>query len=71
MTLREIRKQKGFTLRSVGEKLGTTHNYIYELERTANPGVLTLKRYADAIGEPLSLIVESVVNTSEKSLQSP
>jgi transcriptional regulator with XRE-family HTH domain len=58
MVLTEIRESKKLSLREVGEKMGCSHVAVSKLEKSKNPGILTLGRYADAVQVPLLEIIK-------------
>src|ERR1700690_3394052 len=59
--LREVRRQRGITLKQVAEAVGVTESFVSQVERgPANPSVATLRRMAEALGETVaSLFVGS------------
>jgi transcriptional regulator with XRE-family HTH domain len=69
MALTEIRESKKLSLRDVGEKMGCSHVAVSKLEKSNNPGILTLGRYADAVGVSLTEIVECFQKMSTESYQ--
>ena len=53
--LREVRRQRGITLKQVAEAVGVTESFVSQVERgTANPSVATLRRMAEALGETVA-----------------
>jgi transcriptional regulator with XRE-family HTH domain len=53
--LRELRRQRGITLRQVAESAGVTESFVSQVERgAANPSVATLRRMAEALGETMA-----------------
>ena len=53
--LRETRRQRGITLREVGQAAGVTESFVSQVERgAANPSVATLRRIAEALGETMA-----------------
>jgi transcriptional regulator with XRE-family HTH domain len=53
--LRELRRQRGITLREVAEAAGVTESFVSQVERgTASPSVATLRRIAAALGETMA-----------------
>lgn len=59
--LREVRRQRGVTLKQVAGAAGVTESFVSQVERgTANPSVATLRRIMDFLGETIgSLFVDS------------
>jgi transcriptional regulator with XRE-family HTH domain len=53
--LREVRRQRGITLKQVAEAVGVTESFVSQVERgTANPSVATLRRMAETLGETVA-----------------
>jgi transcriptional regulator with XRE-family HTH domain len=53
--LREVRRERGITLRQVAAAAGVTESFVSQVERgTANPSVATLRRMAEALGETMA-----------------
>lgn len=50
------------TLHQVAEKMGVSHVAVLKMERTGNPKITSLQRYADAVGVPVEEIVKDLVN---------
>jgi transcriptional regulator with XRE-family HTH domain len=70
MVLTEIRESKNLSLRDVGEKMGCSHVAVSKLEKSKNPGILTLDRYASAVGVTLFDVVGCFKKMSTESYQS-
>ena len=69
MALTEIRKSKRLSLRDVGEKMGCSGQAVFKLEKSENPGIITLSRYAEAVGVSLQDIVGCFQKMSTESYQ--
>lgn len=67
--LSELRNAQRLSLREVAERMGCSHVAVSKLESSRNPGILTLKRYADAVGVPFLEVVDTAVKMSPKSYQ--
>jgi transcriptional regulator with XRE-family HTH domain len=53
--LREVRRQRGITLKQVADAAGVTESFVSQVERgAANPSVATLRRIAEALGESMA-----------------
>ncbi len=65
----EFRTSKHLSLRDVAEKMGCSHTAVDKLEKSKNPGVLTLMRYSHAIEVPLTQLVAVYEKTATISLQ--
>ncbi len=59
--LREVRRQRGVTLKQVAKAAGVTESFVSQVERgAANPSVATLRRITDFLGATIgSLFVDS------------
>lgn len=69
MALTEIRKAKKLSLGAVGEKMGCSRTAVFKLEKSENPGILTLGRYAEAVGVSLEEVLECFQKMSTESYQ--
>jgi transcriptional regulator with XRE-family HTH domain len=69
MALTEIRKSKGLSLRDVGEKMGCSGQAVFKLEKSRNPGIVTLSRFASAVEVPLEEIIRCFPKLSTESYQ--
>ncbi len=49
--------------------MGVTRSGVQQIEKAENPLVSTLTRYAEAIGEDPLTIINTVINSSKKSVQ--
>ena len=59
-SLRRIRRDKGITLKALGELTELSANYLSQIERgQANPSIATLKRITDALGVSFMSLVEN------------
>lgn len=66
--LRELRKQKNYTLDALAEKSGLSKSYIWELENrdSQRPSAEKLKALADALGMSVSYFIEEDVRVPEE-----
>lgn len=69
MALTEIRESKKLSLRDVSEKMGCSHVAVSKLEKSKNPGIRTLTRWADAVGVSLVEVVACYEKMSTESYQ--
>jgi transcriptional regulator with XRE-family HTH domain len=69
MSLAPIRKNKNLSLAVVASRMGVTRSGVQQIEKAENPLVSTLTRYAEAIGEDPLTIINTVINSSKKSVQ--
>lgn len=70
MSLAPIRKKKNLSLGVVASRMGVTRSGVQQIEKAENPLLSTLTRYAEAIGEEPLVIINAVINSSNKSIQS-
>lgn len=55
--LREVREQKGFTIRGLSDKSGVAINQIERMEQNSiNPTIETICKLARALGVPASVL---------------
>ena len=53
--IRDLRRQRGITLREVGAAAGVSESFVSQVERgVANPSVATLRLIADTLGESMA-----------------
>jgi len=71
MTLTEIRKRSGLTIRAVAGSMGMTHPNVIRIEREGNAPFSTLEKYAIAVGVPFETIVEAARCTYKESQRTP
>jgi len=52
--VRELRRERGFTLKDLGRRAGLSHPFLSQLERgLARPSVESVERIAEALGVPV------------------
>ncbi len=70
-TIQELRKRAGLTQSELAEKMNVSASHISQYERgLRNPSPSQLKRFADALGVPLNVLLASKIqDITEKSSQ--
>lgn len=71
MTLSRLRATRKLSLQKVADKMEVSRSTVDKIERARNPHILTLQRYATAIGIPLSEIVSVYEKMYENNVQNP
>ena len=67
--LKLARRSQGLSLQEVAERMGTDRSNVHRLERASgNPTVVTLARYAEAIGKRMVITLESVNDAGDSAL---
>jgi ribosome-binding protein aMBF1 (putative translation factor) len=57
--LKRARRSQGLSLQDVAERMGTDRANVHRLERASgNPTVVTLARYAEAVGRQMRITLE-------------
>jgi transcriptional regulator with XRE-family HTH domain len=59
-SLRDARRRRGMTLRTVADKAGVTESFLSQVERDiASPSIATLRRIAVALGTSIGTLLDS------------
>ena len=68
MVLKSFRPE-GVSIGDVAQNMGKARSTVQKMETSKNPGVFTVKQYAEAVGKsPLEVIAE-ILGLDEKSVQ--
>ena len=68
MVLKTLRGNEP-SFRAMARRMGVSHSTVQKVERSKNPGILTLYRYAKALGVPFMEVAQGYIDQYEKSLQ--
>ncbi len=69
MALKDFRPH-GVSLGDVAKRMGKARSTVQKIETSENPGIFTIQQWADAVGLPTISLVEQILSTDEKSVQS-
>lgn len=68
MTLRDLRPE-GTSLTTIAREMGKPRSSVQKMEASKNPGIYTVKRYAEALGIPADALICQLLQADEKSVQ--
>lgn len=68
MVLKNFRPE-GVSLGDVAKNMGKARSTVQKMETSENPGIFTVKQYAEALGLPPISLVEKILGLDEKSVQ--
>jgi predicted transcriptional regulator len=68
MVLKNFRPED-VSLGDVAKNMGKARSTVQKMETSKNPGIFTVKQYAEALGESPLAIIEKILMLDEKSVQ--
>lgn len=68
MVLKNFRPE-GVSIGDVAKNMGKARSTVQKMETSENPGIFTVKQYAEALGESPLTIIEKILMMDEKSVQ--
>lgn len=68
MVLKNFRP-KDVSIGDVAKNMGKARSTVQKMETSENPGIFTVKQYAEALGESPLAMIANILGLDEKSVQ--
>ncbi|MBB6053310.1 helix-turn-helix domain-containing protein [Armatimonas rosea] len=68
MVLKSFRPE-GVSIGDVARNMGRARSTVQKMETSENPGVFTVKQYAEAVGKSPLEVIAAILGVDEKSVQ--